>query len=173
MSDDFATPPEIFEPLNKKYQFNLDLAASETNKKATAFYSLDRKCPNLIENFSGWAWCNPPYSKPNLPFFTQAVKASVQRGSLKCVMLLPATPDAGWFFDLIHGCQVLDNGIEGHGALEGMVHRYSGIRFFMNIKVLRRRIQFLDQASDGTWKVSEFSAATGSCLLTLSQPPIP
>jgi phage N-6-adenine-methyltransferase len=37
--DDMATPPELFDPLNERFGFTLDAAASEHNMKCERFYS--------------------------------------------------------------------------------------------------------------------------------------
>lgn len=62
--DDWATPQEIFDWFDQKYNFDLDVCASPFNNKHERFYGLGSdvldafEVPWLSSNF-----CNPPYSQ--------------------------------------------------------------------------------------------------------------
>lgn len=63
-SDEWQTPQELFERLNKQYKFKVDLAASKDNSKCEVFFSkensyLDNRIPYGDPN----CWLNPPFSK--------------------------------------------------------------------------------------------------------------
>ena len=59
--DNRATPPEVFEPLNRRFQFTLDVAASVQNAKCERFYT--RENDGLARPWAAErVWCNPPYS---------------------------------------------------------------------------------------------------------------
>jgi phage N-6-adenine-methyltransferase len=59
--DDRATTLEVFEPLNERFRFTVDVAAAAHNTKLPRFYDRDE---DGLQH--GWGservWCNPPYS---------------------------------------------------------------------------------------------------------------
>src|ERR1700685_4637069 len=59
--DDMATPPELFGPLQKRFGFTIDVAASPRNTKHPRFLTLEDD--GLVQPWCGErVWCNPPYS---------------------------------------------------------------------------------------------------------------
>lgn len=59
--DDRATPPELFDPLNERFRFTIDVAASSANTKLPRFYSTEDD--GLARSWANErVWCNPPYS---------------------------------------------------------------------------------------------------------------
>lgn len=62
-SDDYETPPDLFDWLNDHYRFNVDCAAHATNAKLPDFYSENRSF--LTAQASDFAfkrcWLNPPF----------------------------------------------------------------------------------------------------------------
>ena len=103
---DYATPPEFLSAVKKLLHiedFDIDLAASEENSVAVAFYdetygSLKRIGDWLIYP-DGWAWCNPPYSHI-APWVEKAYKESLL--GAKVTMLLPASVGSNWWRDWVH-----------------------------------------------------------------------
>lgn len=99
--DSRATHPSVFAPLNDRFQFSIDVAASAHNAKCERFVTKEQD--GLAHPWSGErVWCNPPYSRirnwvekaweewrsPNPP---EAI-----------VMLLPANrTEQAWWQDLI------------------------------------------------------------------------
>lgn len=82
--DDRATPPEVFAPLQERFQFTLDAAALPHNAKLSRYFTPER-C-GLSQSWEGErVWCNPPYSNI-LPW----VKKATLSGADLVVMLLPA-----------------------------------------------------------------------------------
>lgn len=90
--DDRATPPELFDPLNERFGFTIDVAASEQNAKCARFYTLEDD--GLAQDWSGErVFCNPPYSYIE-PW---AAKAASGLAALS-VLLLPANrTEQGWW----------------------------------------------------------------------------
>lgn len=90
--DDRATPPEMFGPLDARYRFTLDVAASAGNTKCPRFFSIADD--GLTQSWAGErVWCNPPFS--NIEPWT--VKAHNAAAAL-VVMLLPANrTEQGWW----------------------------------------------------------------------------
>jgi len=58
-SDEWETPKELFDKLNKQYGFNIDLCSTESNKKCEIGIQHLQDL-NLTE---GIGWINPPFSK--------------------------------------------------------------------------------------------------------------
>ncbi len=96
--DDRATAPEVFGPLQERFGFTVDAAASPANAKCDRFWTeADDGCAQ------SWAgervWINPPYSFPNIPaFVAKAWQEWKVGGPGLIVMLVPAnrTEQAWW-----------------------------------------------------------------------------
>jgi len=93
--DDRATTPEVFEPLNERFHFTVDVAASADNTKCPRFFT--PRDDGLKRRWSGErVWCNPPHSDIG----TWVAKAWHERncGANLIVMLVPANrTEQGWW----------------------------------------------------------------------------
>lgn len=91
-TDEWETPQDFFDELDKEFHFELDVAASCENYKCDWFFTSDE---NGLEEDWGTVtvWCNPPYS--NIKEW--AKKCSDHRGV--AVMLVPARTDTKWFHE--------------------------------------------------------------------------
>jgi phage N-6-adenine-methyltransferase len=59
--DDRGTTPELFDPLNERFDFTLDVAAAPHNAKCKRYFT--REDDGLAQSWTGErVWCNPPYS---------------------------------------------------------------------------------------------------------------
>lgn len=108
MSNDlWATPPEVFEALDKEFCFGFDVCAEYETAKCPDYWTIeddalskdwaeDAKCripgAGLIE--MGALWCNPPYSKI-APWVEKAIEAQL-KGRMT-VMLVMCDPSVKWF----------------------------------------------------------------------------
>lgn len=98
---DWATPQDLFDNINKEFNFQLDAAASEENKKCPEYFSLEN---NAMNNTWGerTVWLNPPYggAKENsLKSWIKKALAESKKGST-VVMLIPARTNTDWFHDI-------------------------------------------------------------------------
>lgn len=96
--DDRATVPEVFDPLNERYRFTIDVAAAEHNTKCVRFY--DEEQDGLAQPWAEEAvWCNPPYSDIR-PWVE---KAWLEHADARViVMLVPANrTEQSWWQDLV------------------------------------------------------------------------
>lgn len=50
-SDNWSTPAEIYEELDKEFDFNLDPCADETNHKTPLYF--DKNIDGLVKNWGG------------------------------------------------------------------------------------------------------------------------
>jgi len=97
--DERITPAWLFDQLNERFDFTLDVAANATNAKTAAFYDLQSDglsrpwAPHRV-------WCNPPYS--NLGAWVSKAHAELESGCPLIVMLLPANrTEQVWWQDLV------------------------------------------------------------------------
>ncbi|WP_313063433.1 phage N-6-adenine-methyltransferase [Atlantibacter hermannii] len=102
--DRWRTPPEIFHALNAEFCFVLDAAASVDNSLCNHFiteYQDTLKTPwnEVMPDIPGYAWLNPPYSKP-MPFVKKAAQENADNWT-GVVMLLNADCSVGWFLEAI------------------------------------------------------------------------
>ncbi len=96
--DDRATTAELFGPLDERYRFTIDVAASAENTKCPRFF--DRATDGLAQPWGGErVWCNPPYSSIR-PWVEKAWGEAHGCGLI--VMLLPANrTEQRWWQDLV------------------------------------------------------------------------
>lgn len=88
-SNEFGTPKEIWDTLNKEFNFTFDLASQTHNKKTENAFCIDRGEDSLKQDWhkiGGYLWLNPPY-KPLRPWIEKAQREA-DLGA-KIVMLIP------------------------------------------------------------------------------------
>lgn len=105
--DLWQTPKFFFDYYDLRFNFEFDVAASESNTLCNCFYN--EKHDALSDNCSwdGPNWCNPPFSNP-LPWIEKAI-GEMKSGKLT-VMLLPADTSVKWFklaFDNCSECHFI------------------------------------------------------------------
>jgi len=104
-SDEWYTPNDFYNNLNKKYNFVFDLACSKENCKTKDGYtvennSLEQNWNNItLHSDGGWLWLNPPYSK--CKEFVSKSYNEMLKGA-KIVMLIPSRTDTKWFHEFIY-----------------------------------------------------------------------
>ncbi|ENZ8428193.1 phage N-6-adenine-methyltransferase [Klebsiella aerogenes] len=104
IKDLWRTPPEIFHALNAEFCFVLDAAASASNALCKNYITEEQNTfhtpwKSMIPDIPGYAWMNPPYSRP-MPFVQVAAQENEDNG-IGCVMLLPADTSVMWFREAI------------------------------------------------------------------------
>lgn len=129
-SDEWGTPIDLFDAIDRKYRFGLDLAASSINAKCSGFWTKedDALKHDWVEASTkyGPLWCNPPYSKPNLSLFTEKARASAEKGAV-IVLLVPASTSEDWFHsNVLAGMDTVATERILHGPLLGWGLRMSG-----------------------------------------------
>lgn len=97
-SNEWYTPPEIFDYLNKKYNFTLDPCATDENHKCSKYYTIsDNGLSKSWENEV--VFCNPPYGKEIKDWVEKSYVES-KKGAI-VVMLIPARTDTKYWHDFI------------------------------------------------------------------------
>lgn len=102
-NNEWATPQELFDELNNRYKFTLDVAASDTNHKCPRWYGRGgERTDALAEPWPSEEriWCNPPYSRGKQILFVKHAIDHAWRGGLS-VLLLPADTSTRLFHEYI------------------------------------------------------------------------
>jgi len=108
-NDLWRTPSEVFNTLNREFNFVADMACSKENKLCEVGFteeddslSLDWKyeADSIGDRdlYNNYVWLNCPYSNP-MPWIKKAQEA--QKDGLGVVMLLNADCSVGWFFEAL------------------------------------------------------------------------
>jgi phage N-6-adenine-methyltransferase len=92
IKDLWQTPVEIFNQLDKEFDFICDVAASKDNKLCVNY--IDENDDSLNCTWMKSNWCNPPYSNIT-PWVNKAI--SQHELGLTTVMLVPADTSVKWF----------------------------------------------------------------------------
>lgn len=96
-SNEWETPQEFFDELDKEFNFTVDVCATIENTKCKRFYN--RWSNGLAMSWSNdRVWCNPPYGRE---IGKWVKKASEARGGI-IVMLIPARTDTKYFHEYIY-----------------------------------------------------------------------
>jgi site-specific DNA-methyltransferase (adenine-specific) len=115
----YVTPDYIFEPLNKRFHFRLDAAATTMNAKCRKYYT---KANDALRRpwEPGPVWCNPPYGRNLYEWVMKAYNECYDR-KVVVVMLLPFRPDTRWYRSYVNGF-AFERPIQGRVVFEGMEH---------------------------------------------------
>ena len=100
-TDEWETPQDLFDELDKEFNFVLDVCATSQNTKCVCYFN--KELDGLKQNWAefGSCWMNPPYGREIGKWVKKAYEES-QRGAT-VVCLLPARTDTRWFHDYIYG----------------------------------------------------------------------
>ena len=88
--DDWRTPPEFYQSLHDKYDFDFDPCPFEH----------DMSWNGLHVEWGQRNFVNPPYSRPNLKLFIQKGIEESRKGKF-CLFLIPASTDTKLFHEII------------------------------------------------------------------------
>jgi phage N-6-adenine-methyltransferase len=93
-SDEWYTPPEVYDPLNAEFRFTVDACATAESAKCPRFYT--ELQDGLVQDYAGeMVWNNPPYS--DIPPWVDLAWEQLRRGARGWVQLLPAWTDRKWW----------------------------------------------------------------------------
>ena len=92
-SDEWTTPKDLFDKLNRRFLFDLDPAATFQNHLCPTFYT--KEDSGLDHSWEGWrVFVNPPYSRIK----DWALKCCLEGIRADCIVaLVPARTDTQWF----------------------------------------------------------------------------
>ncbi len=99
-TDDWETPQDLFDKLDKEFHFTLDVCASDINYKCNKYYTKEDNALN--HNWkNNICWMNCPYSRKLQPLFIEKASKTAKNG-FTVVALLPARTDTKAFHKYIY-----------------------------------------------------------------------
>lgn len=97
-SDEWTTPKEFFNELNKEFNFNLDPCADDENHLTQDYYTKEQD--GLQQDWSGkTVFCNPPYS--DISRWVRKCHDEGIKDNTTVVLLVPARTDTKYFHNFI------------------------------------------------------------------------
>ena len=88
-TDDWATPSDLYQQLNKEFDFNFDPCP------------LNSEIDGLTIDWGSSVFVNPPYS--NIKNFLIKAHEELNKESKTIVFLVPSRTDTRWFHDYVYG----------------------------------------------------------------------
>ena len=99
-TDEWSTPQDFFDELNKEFNFTLDPCATPENAKCEKYYT--KEDDGLKQDWSGeTVFCNPPYGRAIKNWVKKCYEES-KKPNTTVVMLIPARTDTRYFHDYIY-----------------------------------------------------------------------
>lgn len=101
-TDQWATPQDFFNEVNKEFNFDVDVCALPSNAKCKLYFNPEQD--GLKQSWGGYknVWCNPPYGR-EMPKWIEKAANTVKEHKNTVVMLLPARTDTKAFHEYIYG----------------------------------------------------------------------
>jgi site-specific DNA-methyltransferase (adenine-specific) len=101
-TSEWATPKWLFDALNARFAFTLDVCATGHNAKCGRYCHLGYGVDGLSYSWAGErCWMNPPYGREIVQWVAKA-RSEAERGAL-VVGLLPARTDTRWWQEYVQG----------------------------------------------------------------------
>lgn len=96
-TDEWGTPQKLFDELNEKFNFDVDVCANAENTKCCRYFSKEED--GLKQDWTQFktCWMNPPYGRQIGSWIEKAYEASLHGTTVVC--LLPSRTDTRWFHD--------------------------------------------------------------------------
>ena len=93
-SDEWETPQDLFDELDKEFHFNLDPCATDANHKCPVY--ITKETDGLSVEWGGYSvWCNPPYSE--IGKWVRKCYYEGHKPNTTVVMLIPSRTDTKYF----------------------------------------------------------------------------
>lgn len=98
-SDEWSTPQNVFDELDKEFHFTLDPCATDDNHKCDKYFTLEND--GLSENWGGYrVFCNPPYSE--IDKWVEKAYRETRNDNTLVVLLIPSRTDTRYFHNYIY-----------------------------------------------------------------------
>ncbi len=97
LTDQWATPQEVFDRLNAEFGFDLDVCALPGNAKCRRYFT--PKEDGLKQEWKGACWMNPPYGREIGKWMQMAYESSLKGATVVC--LVPARTDTAWWHEYV------------------------------------------------------------------------
>jgi len=101
-TEEWATPQNIFDALDREFNFTLDPCATSENAKCKLYYTKEEN--GLVNSWVGHSvFMNPPYGR-EIGDWVKKAWLSAHKENTMVVCLLPARTDTKWFHKYcVHG----------------------------------------------------------------------
>lgn len=96
-ADEWETPAELFQELDREFQFTIDVAALPHNAKCREY--LTPGTDGLKQLWRGVCWMNPPYGPPLRKWVKKAHESAAAGAVVVC--LLPARTNTHWWHEWV------------------------------------------------------------------------
>ena len=96
-TDLWSTPQELFDRLNERFAFDLDVCALPENAKCERYFTPE--VDGLSQEWRGICWMTPPYGREIGKWVKKAFQS---KENATVVALLPARTDTKWFHHYIY-----------------------------------------------------------------------
>ena len=96
-TDEWGTPQKLFDELNERFDFDVDVCANAENAKCRRYFSKEED--GLKQDWTQFktCWMNPPYGRQIGSWIEKAYETSLRGTTVVC--LLPSRTDTRWFHD--------------------------------------------------------------------------
>lgn len=121
--DDWCTPKELFDKLDREFHFDLDAAASFENAKCKRYFT--KETDALKNPWTCTVFCNPPYGRDVIKWVQKAASEAMNGATV--VMLIAARTDTIFF------------------------HRYIYNKPNVEIRFIKGRLKFTDVNGNSTY----------------------
>ena len=99
-TDQWATPQDFFDELNREFKFTLDPCADHENHKCPLYFT--KETDGLKQDWGGHTvFCNPPYGREMRQWIAKAFEEA-KKDNTTVVLLIPARTDTSYFHDFIY-----------------------------------------------------------------------
>lgn len=95
----YSTPSDLFDWVNKRFNFTVDVCADKSNHKCSKYYTEETN--GLLQSWKNEvAWCNPPYSKTKL-WVLKGINEIKNNNCETAVYLIPARVETKLWQEII------------------------------------------------------------------------
>ena len=99
--EEWETPQDFFDKLNKEFNFDLDPCADSKNAKCINFFTKEEN--GLEKDWEGHCvFCNPPYGRTSTAQWIEKCANEAKKPNTTVVMLIPARTDTIAFHKYIY-----------------------------------------------------------------------
>lgn len=100
---EYSTPQKLYDFINKEFNFEIDVCASESNKKCNKYFNV--KMDGLKQNWTGKCWMNPPFNKELKKWVIKAKQESEKHKSIICC-LIPVRSNTNWWKECCESSEI-------------------------------------------------------------------
>jgi len=97
-SQEYETPNEVFEPLQKEFNLQLDVCATKENHKCDLYFTKEQSA--LYQDWKLNFWMNPPFGR-DLKKWVQKAYEESQKNNVNGVLILPVRSNTLWWHKYI------------------------------------------------------------------------